>query len=146
MNWFPAPGKLNLFLHLLGRRADGMHELQTVFRLVEHGDRVGIRVRGDREIRRHDPLPGVAVEDDLCVRAARLLQTESGTAQGADLALDKRLPIGGGKKLPEGQKPGDHIRLYQHFKPAVSIKAVVGKGGHGGGDDALYRDLFAKGQ
>jgi len=96
MNWFPAPGKLNLFLHVLGRRADGMHELQTVFRLVEHGDRVGVQVRSDREIRRHDPLPGVAVEDDLCVRAARLLQAESGTAQGADLALDKRLPIGGG--------------------------------------------------
>ena len=96
MNWFPAPGKLNLFLHVLGRRADGMHELQTVFRLVEHGDRVGIRVRSDREIRRHDPLPGVAVDDDLCVRAARLLQAESGAAQGADLALDKRLPIGGG--------------------------------------------------
>jgi 4-diphosphocytidyl-2-C-methyl-D-erythritol kinase len=96
MNWFPAPGKLNLFLHVLGRRADGMHELQTVFRLVERGDRVGIRARGDREIRRHDPLPGVAAGQDLCVRAARLLQAQSGTAQGADLALDKRLPIGGG--------------------------------------------------
>jgi len=96
MNWFPAPGKLNLFLHVLGRRADGMHELQTVFRLIEHGDRVGIAVRGDREIRRHDPLPGVAEADDLCVRAARLLQAESGAARGAELALDKRLPVGGG--------------------------------------------------
>lgn len=96
MNWFPAPGKLNLFLHVLGRRADGMHELQTAFRLVERGDRVGIGVRDDRRIRRHDPLPGLAEDDDLCVRAARLLQQASGAAQGADLALDKRLPIGGG--------------------------------------------------
>lgn len=96
LNWFPAPGKLNLFLHVLGRRADGMHELQTVFRLVERGDRVGIRLRRDGAIRRHDPLPGVAEADDLCVRAARLLQTESGIALGADLALDKRLPLGGG--------------------------------------------------
>jgi 4-diphosphocytidyl-2-C-methyl-D-erythritol kinase len=96
LNWFPAPGKLNLFLHVLGRRADGMHELQTVFRLVERGDRVGIQLRGDGAIRRHDPLPGVAEADDLCVRAARLLQAESGTALGADLALDKRLPLGGG--------------------------------------------------
>ncbi len=96
LSWFPAPGKLNLFLHVLGRRADGMHELQTVFRLVERGDRVGIQVRGDGAVRRHDPLPGVAEADDLCVRAARLLQAESGAAQGADLALDKRLPIGGG--------------------------------------------------
>ncbi len=96
LSWFPAPGKLNLLLHVLGRRADGMHELQTVFRLVERGDRVGIQVRVDGAIRRHDPLPGVAEADDLCVRAARLLQAESGAAQGADLALDKRLPIGGG--------------------------------------------------
>ena len=96
MNWFPAPGKLNLFLHVLGRRADGMHELQTVFRLIERGDRVGIQVRGDGAIRRYDPLPGLAEADDLCVRAARLLQAESGAPQGADLALDKRLPIGGG--------------------------------------------------
>jgi 4-diphosphocytidyl-2-C-methyl-D-erythritol kinase len=96
MNWFPAPGKLNLFLHVLGRRADGMHELQTVFRLIEHGDRVGVGVRDDRDIRRHDPLPGVPADDDLCVRAARLLQQETGVRQGADLALDKRLPVGGG--------------------------------------------------
>lgn len=96
MNWFPAPGKLNLLLHVLGRRADGMHEVQTVLRLIDAGDRVGIAARHDREIRRHDPLPGVAAEDDLCVRAARLLQDAGGTALGADLALDKRLPIGGG--------------------------------------------------
>jgi 4-diphosphocytidyl-2-C-methyl-D-erythritol kinase len=96
MNWFPAPGKLNLFLHVLGRRADGYHELQTVFRLVDRCDRVGIAVRADRAIRRHDPPPGIAEDEDLCVRAARLLQAHTGSALGADLALDKRLPIGGG--------------------------------------------------
>jgi 4-diphosphocytidyl-2-C-methyl-D-erythritol kinase len=96
MNWFPAPGKLNLFLHVLGRRADGYHLLQTVFRLIERGDRVGIAVRGDGEIRRHDPLPCVPADEDLCVRAARLLQQRCGTRQGADLALEKVLPIGGG--------------------------------------------------
>ncbi|HEX5092554.1 MAG TPA: 4-(cytidine 5'-diphospho)-2-C-methyl-D-erythritol kinase [Burkholderiales bacterium] len=96
MNWFPAPGKLNLFLHVLGRRADGYHELQTVFRLIDRTDRVGIAVRQDAAIRRHDPLPGVAEDDDLCVRAARLLQSRTRCPLGADLALDKRLPIGGG--------------------------------------------------
>ena len=94
--WFAAPGKLNLFLHVLGRRADGYHELQTVFRLIDRADRVGFRVRADGEIRRADPLPGIAPEDDLCVRAARLLRSASGTAMGADLALEKNLPIGGG--------------------------------------------------
>jgi 4-diphosphocytidyl-2-C-methyl-D-erythritol kinase len=96
MNWFPAPGKLNLFLHVLGRRADGYHLLQTVFRLIGHGDRVGIALRADAEIRRRDPLPGVPVEQDLCVRAARMLQERCGTRQGAELALEKNLPIGGG--------------------------------------------------
>ena len=96
MNWFPAPGKLNLFLHVLGRRSDGYHLLQTVFRLNERSDRVGIAARGDGEIRRHDPLPGVPADEDLCVRAARLLQQRCGTRQGADIALEKNLPIGGG--------------------------------------------------
>lgn len=96
MNWFAAPGKLNLLLHVLGRRADGYHLLQTVFRLIDACDRVGIAVREDGEIRRLDPLPGVPPEQDLCVRAARLLQQHCGTRLGADLALEKNLPIGGG--------------------------------------------------
>jgi 4-diphosphocytidyl-2-C-methyl-D-erythritol kinase len=94
--WHPAPGKLNLFLHLLGRRADGpnagMHELQTVFRLVDHCDRIGIRVRNDAQIR----FAGVFGEDNLCVRAAHLLQGAAGCAKGADIELQKQLPIGGG--------------------------------------------------
>jgi 4-diphosphocytidyl-2-C-methyl-D-erythritol kinase len=96
VNWFPAPGKLNLFLHVLGRREDGYHLLQTVFRLIDRCDRVGIGVREDGRILRHDPLPGVAADEDLCVRAARLLQARSGTRLGADLAVLKNLPIGGG--------------------------------------------------
>ena len=90
--WFPAPGKLNLFLHLLGRRPDGMHELQTVFRLIDRCDRVGLRVRDDREIR----FSGQFGDDNLCVRAARLLQSAAGAARGADIQLDKQLPVGGG--------------------------------------------------
>ena len=96
MNWFAAPGKLNLFLHVLGRRADGYHLLQTVFRLIDRSDRVGIAVRADGEIRRQGPLAGIPPEEDLCVRAARLLQRHCGTRLGADLALEKVLPIGGG--------------------------------------------------
>jgi len=94
--WFPAPGKLNLFLHVLGRRADGMHELQTVFRLIDHADRVGVRVRSDGVIARVEPIPAIAPQQDLCLRAARLLQSASGSPMGADLSLEKVLPIGGG--------------------------------------------------
>ena len=96
LEWFPAPGKLNLFLHVLGRRADGMHELQTVFRLIEHGDEIGIRVREHGVVRRVEPIPDIAEADDLCVRAARKLQSASGVGLGADVALRKVLPIGGG--------------------------------------------------
>jgi 4-diphosphocytidyl-2-C-methyl-D-erythritol kinase len=92
LQWFPAPGKLNLFLHVLGRRPDGRHELQTVFRLVERSDRVGIGVRADGEI----CFSGDYGEDNLCVRAARALKAASGTPLGADLALEKHLPVGGG--------------------------------------------------
>ena len=90
--WFPAPGKLNLFLHVLGRRPDGMHELQTVFRLVDHGDRVRIRVRAGRDI----SFAGAFGEENLCLRAARQLQAQAGVRQGAEIALEKHLPVGGG--------------------------------------------------
>jgi 4-diphosphocytidyl-2-C-methyl-D-erythritol kinase len=96
LEWFPAPGKLNLFLHVLGRRADGMHELQTVFRLIERADQVGIRVREDGVVRRTAPVAGIAEDDDLCVRAAHNLKAASGSRLGADLELRKVLPIGGG--------------------------------------------------
>jgi 4-diphosphocytidyl-2-C-methyl-D-erythritol kinase len=96
MKWYPAPGKLNLFLHLLGKRETGehagYHDLQTVFRLVDRCDRVGIALREDGEI----GFSGVYGEDNLCVRAARALKQATGTDKGADLALEKVLPVGGG--------------------------------------------------
>jgi len=92
LEWFPAPGKLNLFLHVLGRRADGMHDLQTVFRLIDRADRVGVAARDDGEIR----FSGEFGEENLCVKAARLLKKESATKKGADLELEKHLPVGGG--------------------------------------------------
>ncbi len=93
---FPAPAKLNLFLHVVGRRPDGYHELQTVFRFLRYGDELEITARADSHITLTEPLPGVAQERDLCWRAARLLQTHTGCALGADIRLIKRLPMGGG--------------------------------------------------
>jgi 4-diphosphocytidyl-2-C-methyl-D-erythritol kinase len=88
----PAPGKLNLFLHVLGRRADGYHELQTVFRLIDRADRIRIAARADGELRFAGPFG----EDNLCLRAARLLKLATGSPLGADIALEKVLPVGGG--------------------------------------------------
>jgi 4-diphosphocytidyl-2-C-methyl-D-erythritol kinase len=93
---FPAPAKLNLFLHVLGRRADGYHLLQTVFRFIDRSDEIAIRVRRDEQVLRLNEVPGVPAEADLCVRAARLLQQVSGCRLGAELEVDKRLPVGGG--------------------------------------------------
>ncbi len=93
---FPAPAKLNLMLRVTGRRADGYHLLQTVFRFIDFGDTVGLRLRADGVISRARPLPGVAEADDLTVRAARVLQAATGTRLGADIRVDKRLPAGGG--------------------------------------------------
>lgn len=93
---YPAPAKLNLFLHVVGRRADGYHLLQTVFRFVEHGDRLRFSPRADGAIVLSRPLPGVPSESDLTVRAARLLQAESGCRQGVEIDIEKRLPMGGG--------------------------------------------------
>ncbi len=94
--WWLAPAKLNLFLHITGRRPDGYHCLQTVFQFLDFGDRLRFSVREDGAIRHLRPLPGVPAESDLVVRAARLLQAETGTSLGADITLDKRLPLGGG--------------------------------------------------
>ena len=92
----PAPAKLNLMLHILGRRADGYHELQTLFQFLDHGDELGFALRQDGEIRLHTLIEGVPHDSNLIVRAARLLQQHSGCSLGADIWLDKRLPMGGG--------------------------------------------------
>ena len=93
---FPAPAKLNLMLRVVGRRADGYHLLQTVFRFIEQGDVVRLRVRRDGVIARLRSLPEVAEADDLTVRAAQVLQAATGTRFGVDIDLEKRLPMGGG--------------------------------------------------
>jgi 4-diphosphocytidyl-2-C-methyl-D-erythritol kinase len=90
--WYPAPGKLNLFLHVLERRADGYHELQTAFRLIDRADRVGLVARDDGEITFQGPFR----ENNLCVRAAHLLQPEARGVVGCHISLEKNLPVGGG--------------------------------------------------
>ncbi|MEW6445023.1 MAG: 4-(cytidine 5'-diphospho)-2-C-methyl-D-erythritol kinase [Pseudomonadota bacterium] len=94
--WWPAPAKLNLMLRITGRRPDGYHDIQTVFQLLDHGDRLAFALRDDGVIRKPNPPAGVPEEHGLAVRAARLLQQASGCRLGVDIHLDKRLPLGGG--------------------------------------------------
>lgn len=94
---WPAPAKLNLFLQITGRRADGYHALQTVFRLLDWGDSVRLRVRDDAAIRRNGAAaPGVTEADDLAVRAANLLQNAANVRKGVDIVVEKHIPVGGG--------------------------------------------------
>lgn len=93
---WPAPAKLNLFLHITGRRTDGYHLLQSVFQFLDFSDEIFLDVREDGAIHRLNELPGVAPEQDLVVRAARLLQQQSGCRLGADIRVEKCLPMGGG--------------------------------------------------
>ena len=102
MTHWPSPAKLNLFLYITGQRADGYHTLQTLFQFIDYGDTISIELRQDGQICLLTPVDGVAHEDNLIVRAARLLMNaaaESGrlpAGSGADIRIEKRLPIGGG--------------------------------------------------
>jgi 4-diphosphocytidyl-2-C-methyl-D-erythritol kinase len=93
---WPAPAKINLFLHVTGRRPDGYHELQTLFQFVDRCDELSFALRADGAVRRVSTLAGVAPEDDLVVRAAMLLKRATGATAGADIHVVKRLPLGGG--------------------------------------------------
>ncbi|MBF8720770.1 4-(cytidine 5'-diphospho)-2-C-methyl-D-erythritol kinase [Pseudomonas guariconensis] len=92
----PAPAKLNLWLHITGRRPDGYHELETVFQFLDHGDELSFALRDDGQVRLHTEIEAVPHDSNLIVRAARMLQAQSGTSLGADIWLDKVLPMGGG--------------------------------------------------
>ena len=92
-----SPAKLNLFLHILGRRPDGYHELQTLFQFLNYGDTLTLTARTDDRIVLEQPLPGVPDEENLIVRAARKLRaTTDGVTPGVSIAVDKQLPMGGG--------------------------------------------------
>ena len=91
-----APAKINLFLHIVGQRADGMHELQTAFQFIDLCDQLSFDLRSDGLIKQSSPISGVSEEQNLCVRAAQLLQQSTDVAQGVTIHLHKKIPIGGG--------------------------------------------------
>lgn len=94
--WWPAPAKLNLFLHVTGRRADGFHNLQTLFQLLDWGDEIFLRTVGRGEVRRIEAAYDVPVDRDLAVRAARRLRAATGYTGGAEIGVRKRIPMGAG--------------------------------------------------
>lgn len=145
---YPAPAKLNLFLHVVGRRQDGYHLLQTLFRLLDYGDTVRLTVRDDGGIRVLNPLPGVPPERDLCFRAARLLQEHTGCKLGADIGLDKQLPMGGGLGGGSSDAATVLMGLNRLWGTGLSREALQELGLRLGADVPVFvfgRSAFAEG-
>ncbi|HYR05874.1 MAG TPA: 4-(cytidine 5'-diphospho)-2-C-methyl-D-erythritol kinase [Gallionella sp.] len=92
----PAPAKLNLFLHVVGRRPDGYHLLQTLFRFIDLRDMLHFTLRSDGIVHRTNTIKGVTEDQDLCVQAARMLQIETGCMLGVNITVEKHIPVGGG--------------------------------------------------
>ena len=145
---YPAPAKLNLFLHVIGRRADGYHLLQTAFRFIDYGDDLTFTPRRDGLIRRVTPLPSVDEDQDLTVRAARLLQKETGSPYGADIGMLKRLPMGGGLGGGSSDAATTLIVLNRLWKTRVSRERLQQLGLMLGADVPVFvfgQNAFAEG-
>ena len=150
-NWnsdWPAPAKLNLFLHVVGRRADGYHLLQTVFRFIDRADCLRFSARDDADIVLATPIPGVPPETDLTVRAARLLQQATGCTQGATIFLDKHLPMGGGLGGGSSDAATVLLALNHLWQTALSRHELEVLGLQLGADVPVFvhgRNTFAEG-
>jgi 4-diphosphocytidyl-2-C-methyl-D-erythritol kinase len=146
---WPAPAKLNLFLRITGRRPDGYHSLQTVFQLLDWGDTVRLRLRDDgRILRPGEANYGVAEADDLVVRAAKMLQVEANIAFGADIVVEKRIPLGGGFGGGSSDAATVLVALNRLWKAGLDEDALAALGLRLGADVPVFvrgRSAWAEG-
>jgi len=145
----PAPAKLNLFLHITGQRVDGYHTLQTVFQLLDFGDELSFSLRpDDQDIHLFPEIDGVAHEDNLIVKAARLLQPHCRTPQGANIALNKRLPMGGGIGGGSSNAATTLLALNQLWQTNLPLQQLATMGRQLGADVPVFvegRSAWAEG-
>ncbi|HZJ93071.1 MAG TPA: 4-(cytidine 5'-diphospho)-2-C-methyl-D-erythritol kinase [Thiopseudomonas sp.] len=144
----PAPAKLNLMLHIVGRRADGYHLLETLFQFLDYADILHFNPRSDGQIILHTTMTGVAHDDNLIVRAARLLQEHSATDQGADIWLDKKLPVGGGIGGGSSNAATTLVGLNHLWRTEQSLDTLAQLGLSLGADVPVFvmgRAAFAQG-
>ncbi|QYM95896.1 4-(cytidine 5'-diphospho)-2-C-methyl-D-erythritol kinase [Dickeya zeae] len=141
-NRWPSPAKLNLFLYITGRRPDGYHNLQTLFQFLDYGDTLTITPRQDKHIVLLTPLPGVPDEQNLVVRAARLLQEWCQQAglpfAGADIGIDKRLPMGGGLGGGSSNAATVLVALNQLWHSQVPVDTLAALGLKLGADVPVF--------
>ena len=135
---WPAPAKLNRFLHILGRRADGYHQLQTIFQFLDIADELRFIPRSDGLIERIKELPGVPAEQDLSIRAARLLQQASGSTQGVSLQIDKKIPLGGGLGGGSSNAATTLLALNHYWRTGLSLSELAELGLRLGADVPVF--------
>lgn len=143
-----APAKLNLFLHITGRRPDGYHALQSVFQLLDWGDTLHFTLRSDGEIRRRTAIAGVPEESDLVVRAAKLLKAQTGSRLGVDIEIEKRLPMGAGLGGGSSDAATTLLALNRLWKLGLSRETLCSLGLTLGADVPFFvfgRNAFAEG-
>jgi 4-diphosphocytidyl-2-C-methyl-D-erythritol kinase len=143
-----APAKLNLFLHITGRRPDGYHLLQSAFQLIDRCDTVDVRTRNDGAIRRTNIIEGVTEESDLIIRAAKLLQNHTKSRFGADLTLHKHLPMGGGLGGGSSDAASTLIALNYLWQCGLNRKELMALGLQLGADVPFFLfgcNAFAEG-
>lgn len=145
---WPAPAKINLFLHVVGRRADGYHLLQTVFRFLDFADTIRCEPRSDGRIVLASPLPGVPPEEDLTVRAAQALRSVTGASAGVTLHVEKRLPLGGGLGGGSSDAATTLMALNRLWRTGLDSAALQRTGLALGADVPVFihgRTAFAEG-
>lgn len=140
---WPAPAKLNLFLHITGRRADGYHELQTAFQFLDYGDELQFEITDSPEIKLKQSVDGVADADNLIVRAAKRLQQYSGCSKGAVVHIEKRLPMGGGLGGGSSNAATTLVALNYLWETAVSESELAQLGLELGADVPIFIAGFA---
>ena len=134
----PAPAKLNLMLHITGRRADGYHNLQTLFQFLDYGDELRFRIRNDSELTLSPSIEGVEFEDNLIIRAARHLQKLAKRNVGADIQLDKILPMGGGLGGGSSDAATTLLALNQLWDLNLSLEELAAIGLSLGADVPVF--------
>ena len=144
----PAPAKLNLFIHVTGRRSDGYHLIQTVFRLLDWGDEIELEHRDDGRVERIEGPDDIAPDDDLAVRAARLFQGETGIRAGADIRVRKRIPAGAGLGGGSSDAASVLLGLNRIWGVDWPLARLAALGGTLGADVPVFvhgRSAFAEG-
>src|SRR5690606_15121104 len=134
----PAPAKLNLFLHILGRRPDGYHDLQTVFQLLDYGDELEFELRADGQLELSGSPPGVKPDDNLVIKAARRLQQATGSSLGASIHLHKKLPLGGGIGGGSSDAATTLLALNRLWKTALPPDELMALGRELGADVPVF--------